>query len=122
MTLDPNVLSALASMPEALASYIQSQTAAMTPMPITAAPVAPAVVAPPVVVAPAVTPTPSITITLSELVSERPKNGFYRFADGRPNLPKGFDSKTEAARLQKVYISNDWLAGRTKVWMEIHAE
>ena len=121
MALDPNVLAALASMPEALASYIQS-AAPVAAMPITAAPVAPAVVAPPVVVAPAVTPTPSITIPLSELVSERPKNGFYRFADGRPNLPKGFDSKTEAARLQKVYISNDWLAGRTKVWMEIHAE
>ena len=103
MTLDPNVLSALASMPEALASYIQSQTAApveesATAMPITAMPTAP--------VMPEVQPTNEIVIPLSELVAERPKKGgFYRFVDGRANLPAQFSYITDAVRLSKLYIS-----------------
>ena len=119
MALDPNVLAALASMPEALASYIQSsvsiQASPVAPMPITAAPVAPAPVAP-VVAAPVVAtvvPTPEIVIQLVELKNERPKKaGFLRFVDGRPNLSKDFDHKTEAARPPKQYISPLWIAGR----------
>ena len=116
MTLDPNVLSALASMPEALASYIQSQTAApVAAMPISAAPVAPAPVAPAPVapVAPTVTPTAEIVIPLTELSNDRPKKaGFFRYVDGRPGLPSGFDHKLEAMRMSKLYISPLWSAGR----------
>ena len=119
MALDPHVLSALASMPEALASYVQSQTAApVAAMPISAAPVAPAPVAPAPVapvapVAPTVTPTAEIGIPLTELSNDRPKKaGFFRYVDGRPGLPSGFDHKLEAMRMSKLYISPLWSAGR----------
>ena len=119
MALDPHVLSALASMPEALASYVQSQTAApVAAMPISAAPVAPAPVAPAPVapvapVAPTVTPTAEIVIPLTELSNDRPKKaGFFRYVDGRPGLPSGFDHKLEAMRMSKLYISPLWSAGR----------
>ena len=111
MTLDPNVLAALSTMPEALASYIQSQTAAPAPAPITQAPVAPAPVAR--AVWPTVTPTAEIVIPLTELVGDRPKKpGFYRYVDGRAGLPSVFDHKTEEMRLSKLYISPLWSAGR----------
>ena len=121
MPLDPNVLSALSTMPEALASYIQSQTATPTAtvpaMPITQAPIPPvvvgSVVALPAVVAPTVVPTAEIVIPLTELSQDRPKKaGFYRYVDGRAGLPAQFDHKTEAVRISKMYISPLWSGGR----------
>ena len=117
MPLDPNVLSALSTMPEALASYIQSQTAtpvAVPAMPITQAPIAPPVVVGSVVALPAVVaPTAEIVIPLTELSSDRPKKaGFYRYVDGRAGLPAQFDHKTEAVRISKMYISPLWSGGR----------
>ena len=113
MTLDPNILAALSTMPEALASYIQSQTAAPAPAPMPA-PITQAPVAPPVdpTIAWAnspynlVQPTNEIVIPLTEVVKDRPKKpGFGRFVDARVNLPTVFDHKTDAVRFSKLFIS-----------------
>lgn len=107
--------------------YLATQTAApvapVAPMPITQTPVAPTVipaapvVAAPVVAAPVVAtvvPTPEYVIPLTELSTERPKKGgFFRYiATADVGGKSDFDHKTNPARLQKIYISPLWSAGR----------
>ena len=125
MTLDVNIIAALASNPEALNAYIASQTVVpVTPAvgvpvepvpaaPITAAPVAPVTPAPvaPVTPAPVVVAKQPLVIDIPMGNPEPRAKGFTQYEDGR-GLPATFKVADGFVRIGKAYIPPVELDGR----------